>query len=780
MLPNRLLLSASALFALGLGGFLWTRFHEAERGRQVRERAGSRVGAQEDAAPNDPAPAFIPLEVRGSTTADADNRPLRDVVVSLTRIDQVAPWAGVQSQGDGGFRIFATPGRYAVTGFLPGYLPRVTASVTTPAITTTELTLPLSAGGVAVGGSVVDETGRPIEGVWVHAFDSAEIKAVPVPLAVSKTDGRGRYRLSLSPGPVTLRVERDGFESRLSTYHVTTATALPPLALARSGAVEGVVSTPDSDPPGEPITVAWSALSWQGTPDGGLMLAPSGSGEVAAAPDGAFVISTISSGAHVMLDAFTREHATTSAGWLRLGRAEARVSVPLTTSQHPVVRGQILDAATGAAVHQAEVTLVSGDTRRRAVTPLDGSFVLPTLGEVGAKLRVRVHGYVPVTRDLDDISDEQLVIELIPSEPRPLRLGSEDRGMISVYGTTDDAGTPSRQLYVSDGDGVVSITLEGLTTATIEAMDRQGRYGGLRVPDVAQWALPSSIEVSPTAPLSGVLRDRAGQPIPNATVVITRAMDDATSPPSDPSAPPRGVLQPRATYTDPRGIFRLTKLLPGRYALAARDARGFRIPVSTQTLEVREGDSASPPRQIQSSYKLRAVNGTVTDLRKLPVANASITVVPQRAPTSHDPAFAVDPVGHASPHVRANAAGAFSVQIPEGARFSIIAEGPQHQQGALLRAPREPTSIAVRLQPYGLLEAETDPTRPIGSCEEFELKAPFVTMTFPLRGRVTQIERLVPGIYDLDFRCGSATTTQTITIEAGQNLRIRQAASSDE
>ena len=78
------------------------------------------------------------------------------------------------------------------------------------------------------------------------------------------------------------------------------------------------------------------------------------------------------------------------------------------------------------------------------------------------------------------------------------------------------------------------------------------------------------------------------------------------------------------------------------------------------------------------------------------------------------------------------------------------------------------------------LEAETDPTRPLGSCEAFELKAPFVTMTFPLRGRVTQIERLVPGIYDLDFRCGSATTTQTITIEAGQNLRIRQAASSDE
>jgi hypothetical protein len=352
--------------------------------------------------------------------------------------------------------------------------------------------------------------------------------------------------------------------------------------------------------------------------------------------------------------------------------------------------------------------------------------------------------------------------------------------MISVYGTSKQTGATSRQLYVSEDDGSVAITLDGMTTATIEVMDREGRFGGVRIPDVATSDLPSAIEVLPTAPLSGVLRDRSGQPIPNATVIITRATDDPTTLPSDAPVDPRAVLQPRATYTDPRGVFRLTKLLPGRYAIAAKDAQGFRIPVSTQTLEVREDDNAGAPQQVQSSYQLRTVSGTVTDLRNLAVANASITVVPERASSSDEPAFAVDPLGPSPAQVRTNTAGAFSLQIPEGARFSIVAEGPQHQQGALLRAPREPASIAVRLQPYGRLDAETDPTRPLGACTEFELKSPTVTMTFPLRARVTQIERLVPGSYDITFRCGNATTTQAFTIEARQHLRVRQAAPNDE
>ncbi len=779
MLPNRLLLSATALFAFGLGGFIWTRSGMNLGGEELRRStANSRATANIIRDRNSPGATSV--YVRGQATSQENNRPIDDAVISVTRLDRVAPWAGVRSQRDGGFRAFTAPGRYAITAFAPGYLPRVTASITAP--TSDDLSLPLSAGGVPISGSVVDEAGRPIAGAWVHAFDSAEIKSIPMRLAVSKTDARGRYRIALSPGPITLRIDRDGFEPQLHTYTVTAADALPAVALERSAVIEGVVSDDEARDTSEALTVHWSALSWSGTPDGGLVLAPSSSGEVAATPDGAFVLPSLPGGSRVGLDAYAGDRAVADTRWLRVGHGENRTEVSLTASAHPTLRGAVVDAATDAAIPRAKVILIEGLTSRRVATLSDGSFVLPRVGHAVAELRVEAHGYATHVASVPPgaTSPDPRLIQLKPAEVLRTRLGSQLGGVLSIYGDSTERQAQRRRLYFGDDEGFFDLDLSGVERGTIDAVDDQGRRGSVRLEGVADDRLPPTIEMVPTVPLAGVILDDAGRPIADATVFIAPSIDETADAPAGPYADTLAALRPRATYSDATGVFRVARTVPGTYVIDARDAQGFPIPTSSQALQVREGELAAPPQQIMTSYRLRGLTGAITDERDLPAAHASITLIPARANPSTDHAFPVEPARGSGVRVRADENGRFSARVPQGAIFSIIAESQDHLQGALLGPLADEVSPEIRLQTYGHLTVEASPTRPAGSCTSVELKTPRATVALPIGEGLLEIDRVVPGEYVATFTCEDVTTSQTLTVAPGQGLRLRQAATRGE
>lgn len=776
MLPNRLLLSATALLVLGLGGFIWTRTDEARPGISRRNLDSSNPRNQAYIAPENSHPGPGSVDIRGRAISDENGRPIYQALISLTRLDRSKSSKSVLSQRDGGFRAFTPPGRYAVTAFAPGYLPKVTAAVTTP--TRTDTTLPLSLGGLLIRGSVVDDEGRPIEGAWVHAFDPSELKSIPLQLAGSKTDVRGRYRISVTAGPISLRADRDGFEPQLHTYNVTTSSTLPPMALEDSGLIEGRVSKAAANGADEPITVHWSAKQWVGTLDGGLTLAPSISGEVVADPNGAYVIPRLPGGARVALQAYGQEGASTTERWLQIGRGEARDSVSLSTSPRPAFRGNIVDSTTGTAIRYAEVSLGVGAASRRTLTPIDGSFILPRDDVAVTDFRVEMHGYAPHVTTLGRSSSLDLgLIALMPARIKRIQIGSNRSGVVSIFGETAVPGAKMRQLYFTDEDGSVDIFIDGVDPATIEALDSEGRRGAIRIVTPTDERPTAQIDVVPTTPFVGVLRDARGRPIADATVFVTALSDEDSR--SSPRAPlkPATALLPRATFTDAAGAFLLLRSVPGTYQVLASDAHGFPIAAPALTIQVSDGNAAPSPQNLLTSYALREVSGTVTDTQNLPAPNASITLIPARVVPEADYVFALEPAGKPGLHIRADDTGNFSVQVPEGAHFSIVAESSDHLQGAFYAPLTDKLPIDVRLESYGHLYVELSPTYPTGACTHFELRSELATMEFALHGETLEIDRFVPGAYIATFTCDGATASQHVNVSPGQHLHLRQLAS---
>jgi len=105
------------------------------------------------------------------------------------------------------------PGTYVLTASAPGRPPTRSTSITVPAGAAARgvrIVLPL--GGV-VTGHVYDQNRRPLGGVDLR-FDA--VSSVLDSAAMAKTDESGGYRLEGAPvGPLTLRVQKDGFRVRM-------------------------------------------------------------------------------------------------------------------------------------------------------------------------------------------------------------------------------------------------------------------------------------------------------------------------------------------------------------------------------------------------------------------------------------------------------------------------------------------------------------------------------------------------------------------------------------
>ena len=105
------------------------------------------------------------------------------------------------------------PGNYVLTAAAAGRPPTRSEPIEVRAgAATTGVRIVVLQGG-SIAGRVVDERHAPLAGVDLR-FDA--VSAVVESSAVAKTDEGGRYRLDGAPeGPLTLRVQKDGFRIRM-------------------------------------------------------------------------------------------------------------------------------------------------------------------------------------------------------------------------------------------------------------------------------------------------------------------------------------------------------------------------------------------------------------------------------------------------------------------------------------------------------------------------------------------------------------------------------------
>ncbi|MGB1700025.1 MAG: carboxypeptidase regulatory-like domain-containing protein, partial [Nannocystaceae bacterium] len=497
-----------------------------------------------------------------------------------------------------------------------------------------------------------------------------------------------------------------------------------------------------------------------GTSTGGLALGPAERGSVKATPAGDFSIPRLPTHARVGLHAYTSTCATESTQWLYVAPGERRDDIELSASVHPSLRGNVTASSTGAAIQHAEVTLSSNDLGRTTATTDDGAFVLPRFPRSTSVLQIRAHGYESRAIALDAGTElDRTFISLRPQTTRSMRLSSRRAGTLSVESPPGTLLTnPSSELYFINEGGRVEFSLPDAKWTTIEAIDEDGNLGAIRSSQVDQAKIPAELNMVPTQPFAGLLLDVRDRPILDAAVMLS-PVRDATA---DAAAEVVASLRPRLSYTDDTGIFRIAKSLPGTYELRAWDARGVPISARSSTLKIpADGDNASA-LPINTTYALRALNGTVVDSDNNPAVGATVTVITaqqdpratQRHPSGWMPA---------SPrHARADAAGRFSIQVPSDVPFSLVVESQDHAQGTLSGPHDDVSGLTLQLRAYGHLEVNMD--KP---CAELELTSAHATMSFPLLERNADIERLIPDTYRALFRCGEATIEKTLTVLPG-------------
>lgn len=481
-------------------------------------------------APDTPHEIALPEARRiAGRAVDADTR---DGVAGAVVWPRSRPWAAAVTDRTGGYVLTLADGdRDDLVAGAPGYLRAPGHTVRADDEGRPGPTLPLEPGAL-VEGVVVDTSGEPIVGAAVSSSLKQRRSANNIRIAISAggsgapdavTDARGRFRL----GPIdadeahTLRASAEGFATA-----TTDVLDLQPrrtkrgvrLELSPGRTVVGRVVGPE----GEPLSEA--EVSFEPARQGGRMVFRMGPGGPPLAEHHGGTTDADGSFRIAGLDPGTYDITIRRRGYARF--KQGGLEVPEA------------DEATD-------------------------------VGEFSLVLGAQIQGYVidPEGTPIEGV--EISVREMADRSPHAMLAAS-----VGAIGGTPDA--------ITGPDGWFTVE-DLLPEAEVELTFARSSYVRHQEPGVrAPRAEPVAITLRPASSLSGVVLDPEGQPIPGATVNLTRSVTAGGG------GMVMKMMRREDTVADDVGAFRFENLEPGTVSLTV-DAPGFQT-ANRDGIEIPKGE----------------------------------------------------------------------------------------------------------------------------------------------------------------------------------------------
>lgn len=418
--------------------------------------------------------------------------------------------------------------------------------------------------GMLVSGVVVDDEGKPIPAANVSGTDDDGSE-----VSRAKTDNSGAFTLSgfRADSTISLHANKDGFalprttpDERRRTYELKQNLSGITLVLVPGATVSGIVV----DSRGVPVPAKYMSMQTAADPPSHVAMAVSGpAGEVTfeRIPPGEYLIGLRYSNT-------LRVHDESTAHRIAVARGQSisglRFVVEVTEGEHSI-SGRVVDTR-GNPVPRADITVIGIDhvytPRGRSTTSdANGAFLVSGLEGGAHEIRVHASGFPGSERLPVTASTTNLVITLKDFGRIEGRVVNEHTGQPIPMFTLDPNGADK---HVRDPQGRFVLEEIEESTAALSVVAEGFAPAVVPLPAVVpgQTQRDIIVRLTPGAELTGVVRDRAGQPVSSAWVYV-----------SQPNNRGPALHHVRAT-TGPDGAFQLASLPAGTLELSVSH-RGF-------------------------------------------------------------------------------------------------------------------------------------------------------------------------------------------------------------
>ncbi|EDM80015.1 hypothetical protein PPSIR1_20349 [Plesiocystis pacifica SIR-1] len=785
---------------------------EPEDQAQAQTRDGASPKGQKPVSSSAKGPREVRVGASGAVTSRAGT-PVEGALVSL------APLAVDDQDGDEGVITTRTdasghwqldalaPGRYALsataTDHLPGVRPDVRLKITGD---NAGLDLILDVGGSLLSGTVHDVTGGVVEDARVRVIPVEGILALREPDSFfALTDAEGRFGVQVPDGRFRVSASHPDYSRDTTVLDIEGGDRSQDFRLVPMGVVAGVVRRASDDAPVPEAWVTWSRQEQIALPNGDQIAIDKPGGRTRTDEQGRFELRGLSAGM-INLSARAPGLASDAPVQLPVAIAERVEDVVVRVVEAQDVAGRVVSAETGEGIAGVRV-----QARSRAIPGApgatsgeDGSFVLAGLlpGSYGVEAEAEASGWildgapptVTVTEGAAAESSLRVVLAKAPAirgrvdpptraevrielDPDNIRVGS---GMVQFAGgvsTMSDAETGVFEL---------SPVLPGSYTLVARAADGRGGTVEVEVPQGGAGLDEVIIPLERRATVAGTIRDAKGATVSRASVRVRREAKGNSSL----SVVVNGQeLTAISSPTSTEGRYAITGLDAGSWLVEVVDDDGAPIPWadgSTAPLELSLAQAETrEPFDLSVQARDGRIAGVVRDAEGNPVPEAWVraSFVPDKAKPEDDEdepgtsrrevAMVVtsDASGpKARPPVLTDAEGRFELTGLRVGSYRLDAEADGGANTATLDAVRPDADVILTLAPLGRLEGRVLSNGKPADCIA-RLSGPS-QRTVRVRDGRFEVERLQPGAYTVTASTGDGSTSQPVTIEAGDTAEV--------
>lgn len=773
-----------------------------------------------------------PVRLTGKVIAAKDDAPIAGALVLLTpksfeggvsRPGERSKPLFVRSDTGGGWTLEAVPpGRYTLSASADGYLSAAHRKIgIKPASDPKPITLALSAGGLAVNGTVEDVSGGPIEGalVSVTRLDDGNILSFDRAPSGVLSDDDGHFKLTLRPGTYIAAVAHDDYLSETKSFELIDARSLE-IKMTPGAVVEGTVRARGSeDPVGGAVVIATAATS--GSAAGGFTVRGFGEHRVVTNDEGHFRLAGLPSGI-VELTAVADGFATRETREVSLGIAQTVSDVDVWVEPAFSIRGFVVpkgseedEGIEGVWVGALSLRPPGLYVARRpseddgffeihGVDP--GTYMVAALGEEMLPNLTGTSAEV-VDQDVDDV----LVVmspgvsikgRVEPPGPATVALEINPDGMGITGMMSGMANAFVRTRADADGNFELHPVAPGKLSVVAEADD--GSKGTVELEVATEGLTDVVVELEPRVSIKGTVVSANGEPVDDAKVNATRIDVEAKAFTMSFSVDDNPMFG-GGTPTHEDGTFEIKGLDPGEYELTVRAGQG---PALAWADGEGKSDASEPkrltvPDQGIDGVELRVetrdgvIEGVVRDADGGPVTDAWVRATleggggrwlseirraqqrgkgKQIEARMQDDEDAKDNVGAAAlgslgatKPVLTDAQGRFRITELRDGRYTVTAEAEGGQSRVSEEGVQPGDEVKLEVEPLGSLEGRvTIGTKTVAKYTlKLEGPTPRGKSIANDKGRFT-LDGLDPGEYTVSVDCEDGVGSTTIEVERGK------------